>query len=149
MFHFLLGTLHTQYASIQYCESCYSWLVGWLVGLLVGWLVTGVHCGKTAGWIAFIFGTRVRVGQKHCIRWALQNRRVRAPKFGVQWEGIGKFQAIVMKFCTATIVGQRNMPAKFQLNRPQIGELGPQNVGFMAQHAQLCQKFWPLIIMGA
>ena len=27
----LLGTLHTQYASAQYCESCYSWLVGWLV----------------------------------------------------------------------------------------------------------------------
>ena len=64
-----------------------------------------------------------------CIGWGplpLFWGKLGAPKFWVQWEGIGKSQAIVMKFCTATTLGPRNMPAKFQLNRPQIGELGPK-----------------------
>ena len=56
-----------------------------------------------------------------------------APKFWVQWEGIGKFQAIVTKFFMATTVGQRNMPAKFQLNRPKNGEVMDPKV-WVLQH---------------
>jgi hypothetical protein len=46
-----------------------------------------------------------------------------APKLWVQWEGIGKFQVIVMKFCTVTTLGPRNIPA-FSSIASKIGELG-------------------------
>ena len=55
---------------------------------------------------------------------------IRAQKFWVQWEGIGKFQGIVMKFCTATTLDTRNMPAKFQLNHPQNRGVRAPNFGF-------------------
>ena len=56
-----------------------------------------------------------------------------APKFWVQWEGIGKLQAIAMEFCTVTTLGPRDMFVRFQLNRPKIGELGAPNFGFWPQ----------------
>ena len=49
----LLDTLHTQYASAQYCDSCYSLLVGWVVGNAR----TLWHCGQTAGRISDFWHT--------------------------------------------------------------------------------------------
>ena len=111
----IIRQLHTQYASAQYYESCYSWLVGWVV--------TRVDCGQMAWRIAFIFGTQVGVLHRNIVLDGHpnrpKNRGASSPKVWVQWEGIGQFQAIVVKFCTATTLGPRNMPDKFQLTRPQ------------------------------
>ena len=53
--------------------------------------------------------------------------RPKIGELGVQWEGIGKFQALTMKFCAATTTDPRNMPAKFKLNRAKItGARDPQ-----------------------
>ena len=66
-------------------------------------------------------------------------------KFGVQWEGIGKLQAIALKFCTVSILRPRKMLAKLQLNSPQNGRVRAPKFGIQAQRSQLCQKFWPLV----
>ena len=79
------------------------------VGRMGGRLATRVDCGQMAGRIAFIFNAQIGVGHRNIVLDGHpnrpQNRGVRAPKFCVQWEGIGKSQAIVMKFCAATTLG--------------------------------------------
>ena len=63
-----------------------------------------MDCGQTSGWIAFIFGTQLRVGHRNIVLDGHpnrpSNRGISAPKFGVQWKGIGKLHAITLKFCT-------------------------------------------------
>ena len=75
--------------------------------------------GQTAVLIAFVFGTRIRVEHRNIVLDGHpnrpQNKGVGASKLWVQWEDIGKFQAIGTKFCTATTLGPRNMSAKFEL----------------------------------
>ena len=83
----------------------------------------------------------------------LPNFRSIAPKTGELgaskiWgsiEGIEKLQAIAVKLCTVTILGLRNMLARFQPNHPQIGELGAPKL--WGSRAQLYQRFWPPVIV--
>ena len=90
---------------------------------MFGRVVTCADCSQIAGWVTFIIGTRVGVGHRNTVLDGHpnrpQNRELEDPKLWALQEGMGKFQAIVIKFCTATNVGQRNILAKFQPNRPK------------------------------
>ena len=77
--------------------------------------VTTVSCGQTARWIELIFGTDLPLPKRHHTYFG----GIRAPKVLGSMGRYRKIQAIVKKFCTATIYGKRNMSAKCQLNRPK------------------------------
>ena len=89
--------------------------------------ISRVHCDQTAGWIAFIFDMQVGVRHRHIVLDGHPNRPpnrgVKVSKFWVQLKGIGKFQAIVMKFCRATTVGTRKKCL------PNFSSVAPQNRG--------------------
>ena len=65
---------------------------------------------------------------------ALKIGKLWAQYFAFSGKLLGKFQAIVMKFCTTIILDPRNIPAKFQLNRPKNRELCAPKFGVM-QHS--------------
>ena len=76
---------------------------------------TTVDCGQTAGLIELIFGTDLPLPKRHHVLGGefFRGGGIMALNFRVQWEVIGKFQAIVMKFCTAAIHGQKICLPKF------------------------------------
>ena len=119
-------------------------------GWLVGWSVGNGRALWPNGWADRFHFWHIGWGgtPKHCIRWApqlLQNREARAPKFWVQWEGLGKFQTVVMKFCTATTHGPRNNPVKFQPNRPKNRELGPQSLWFNRMYRKTSSDYGEIL----
>ena len=105
--------------------------------------VTTVSPGQTSRRFELIFGTDFPLPKRHHVLGDVPSSiwgEIRGPKFWVEWKGIGKFQAIVTKFCTATTDGQRNMPAKFQLNRPKMGSYGPQSLGYVTELIIIASK---------
>ena len=97
-----------------------------------------------------IFGKDLPLPKRHhVLSWAPSPifGEIRGPKFWVQFEGIGKFQAIVTKFCRATTVGQRNMPAKFQLNRFfLVHEIRNQTLSEISTPLPVCMRNCQMII---
>ena len=97
--------------------------------------VTTVDCDQTAGWIELILGTDLPLPKRHHVLGGgpppLFWGKLGAPNFWVQWEGIGKFQAIVMKFLVQRLsLAQETCLPNFSPIAPKIGELRPQSLGF-------------------
>ena len=79
-----------------------------------------MDCGQTAKRIAFIMGTQFGAGHKNIVFDGHPKiGELDAPKILGQWEGLGKFQAIVMKFCTATTLAQETCLPNFSAIAPK------------------------------